>query len=437
MSENEEIDHSLIQKNKPASLTVFLWVVAIISFFYIQGVSAVPFHPDESTRIYTSGDAELFWQQPSALFWREEKVGNDRQVYRELDAPLTNNFIALGRWVTNQPPLTKDWDWSKTWQYNQQAGALPSPSLLLTSRMAIAALFPFSIVLLFLTAYRIANEFTAWTSALLLASNALVLLQTRRAMAEGLLLFTTILTLWALVRVGKKRWMISIPAVLSFCAKQTLAPLMLIGLGASFWPVEDRFLKSKKNSLIQSALYGASMVAILIALHPFVWNQPVRAISAAIQARQALAAAQTADRPEQVLNTPGRKLVAMIGCLYLTSPALVEAGNYLAETRSADQAYLDNPLHSIGRSILGGTIFLIFNVFGISSGVLRAINEKDAARRRLVLLLAATLLQTLALYWLIPLPWQRYYLPLVPYACLWCAFGVDQLRQAIVSRIAK
>ncbi len=125
MIENEQMNKSQIKKNKPATLIIFLCVVGIISFFYFSGVAAVPFHPDESTRIYTSGDIELFWRQPSALFWSKEKVGDDRQSYRELDAPLTNGFIALGRWLIRQPPLTKDWDWSKTGSKMNSPGHYP------------------------------------------------------------------------------------------------------------------------------------------------------------------------------------------------------------------------------------------------------------------------------------------------------------------------
>ena len=51
----------------------------------------------------------------------------------------------------------------------------------------------------------------------------------------------------------------------------------------------------------------------------------------------------------------------------------------------------------------------------------------------MILLLAATILQTLTLLAFVPLPWQRYYLPVVPYACLWAAVGIEQLLKPLHS----
>jgi hypothetical protein len=422
-------------KTRPASIPVFLVFVLVVSAAYLSGLPGIPFHPDESTYIFTSADVEGFFQDPSSQFWKPEKEGDPLQRYRMLDAPLINYFVAIGRWFSGEKPQPIDWDWGKTWQENIQAGGMPSMHLLLTSRAAVAALFPLSLIFLFLTVYRISNQFTAWTSVILLASNALVLLHTRRAMAEGILVFTSIITLWSLVRIEKERWLISIPATFAFCAKQLLAPLIPVGLVAVFWQKNDQSSSRWRPTIRQVLLFGSSVLLLLSLFHPFLWGQPLRALQAAIQARQELAAAQTADRPDQVLNSPERKLISLISCLYLTPPVFAETGNYEEETRSTETAYLANPLHTLFRTIPAGGILLILNLFGFTTGLLQAFKRKSAEQRRLILILAASLAQTLTLYFLIPLPWQRYYLPLVPYSCLWIAFGIDQLRQAIFSGI--
>jgi len=422
---------------RPITLILLLIFISAVSAAYLRGTAAVPFHPDESTRIFTSSDGALFLHDPSALFWREEKTGDLRQAYRELDAPLANYLIAFARWLAGNPQLDQDWDWGKTWPENEQAGALPSPSLLLASRLAIACLFPLSLALLFFTARRFANELTAWVSVFLLASNALALLHTRRAMAEGLLLFTSIFTLWLLGRAENKRWLVSIPAALALCAKQSLAPLLVVGLAASLWPVGVPPAQRLKNALAHGLGYTASVLVLIFFLHPFLWENPASAIQAAARARQQLAASQVADRPEQALNSPTRRLVSLVGNLYFNPPMIAETGNYLAEIQSAAEAYLANPLHTLFRSLPGGAALFALALFGVTAGILRTFKAKAAAQRRLILLLAATFLQAIALYWLIPLPWQRYYLPLAPYACLWAAYGVDQLRQASLSAFAK
>jgi hypothetical protein len=207
-----------------------------------------------------------------------------------------------------------------------------------------------------------------------------------------------------------------------------------VGLAAALWPAEGKSPEPARRLARNALFFSAAALGVLLLLHPFLWGQPVKAIRAAVGERQALASAQTTDRPEQALNTTSRRLVSLISMVYLTPPLFAEAGNYTEETRTAEQAYLGNPLHALFRSIPAGGALLVLSLFGFISAVLRARKDRQA-RRGLVLLLSATLLQALALFLLVPLPWQRYYLPLVPYACLWTAFGLDQLRQAILSGV--
>jgi hypothetical protein len=414
------------------STFLFLIVLAAITIWYMVGVPAVPFHPDESTQLFTSGDVNIFLNRASDLYWRPDNENDPRQRYRELDAPLNHTILALGRWLAGQPALPVDWDWAKTWQENEQAGALPTPELLLAGRIAVAALFPFSVFFLFLAVRRAANDFAAWVAALLLATNALVFLHTRRAMAEGALLFTLTLSMWTLVKAEKRPWLIAVPVALAFCAKQSLVALVPAGLLAVLWlPGVQNIAFGKKKitqQFGQAALYAITFIAIVFLLNPFLWSQPFPAAQAALHARQALASAQTADRPDQALDTPGRKLVGLIGSVYITPPIFAETGNYLAETSAAETAYLSNPLNALFRSIPAGGLLLIAGLFGFALGFRRLVQPAAGDRRRPGLLLAAALIQTLALLVLIPLPWQRYYLPVVPYACLYAALGIDQFR---------
>ncbi len=414
-------------KLRPLSLPLPFWIfLAAVTAGYLWGVSAVPFHPDEATYLFMSGDAETFWRQPADLFWQPENEDNVRQRYRELDAPLTRNLLALGRWIGGLPAPQSDWDWSKTWQENQQNGALPGSKLLIAGRLAMAALFPFSLLFLFLAARALSNESAAWISVALFASNSLVLLHTRRAMAESVLLFTAILTIWAILKDHKHPWLIAVPAALAFCAKYSLAALAPAGLLALLFQAPQPVPSSPARLAGQLILYGATFTLVTIFLHPFAWRQPLAAVQAAVKARQELSSAQVSDRPEQALTTPGVKLVAMIGSLYMTPPAFAEVGNYQVETGAAEAAYLGNPLHSLFRSIPAGATYLAISLFGFSAGTWTAF--RDVKNRRLILLLAATILQAGALLALVPLPWQRYYMPLVPFAILWAAYGISQVR---------
>ncbi len=390
----------------------------------------VPFHPDESTYLFTSSDFELFWQSTSSLYWQSDNTNDQRQLHRELDAPLVRNMIGTGRWIAGLPALPVDWDWSKTWQENQQLGALPSPALLFTARMSVAILFPFSILFLYLTARRIANEFTAWTAALLLASNALVLLHTRRAMAESTLLFSITFTLWVLVKAEYRSWATAIPTALAFGAKQTLIALAPVAFLSVLWIPRKQKTDPRRgfsHQLKGIGLWSVIFMGIIFGLHPFLWQKPIPALSAAINARQELVTAQTNDRPEQTLNTPAKRLIGLIGSVYMTPPIFGEVSNYLEDTQSAEIAYLSNPFNNLFRSIPAGAVLLFLSLYGSLLAGLHAFHSNSATQRRLVLLLGASIIQTLALLMLIPLPWQRYYIPLVPFSCLWTAYGLNHL----------
>lgn len=423
-------------QQKSTSLLIFLAALALYSAAFLGGVAAVPFHPDESTNLFMSGDTELFWQQPSSLFWREENEGDLRQLYRKLDAPFTRNLIAAGRLVAGLEALPVDWDWGKTWQENQQAGALPSPNMLLAGRAAVALLFPPSLLFLFLAVRRTVNDFTAWTAVILLASSALALLHARRAMAEGALVFTTTWVMWWLVAAEKRPWLTALPAALAFSAKQSLGALMPVSLLAVIWQPGPWNAEKARRVISQVVLLCVITAAVLALLHPFLWSQPVKAFQAAVAARQELARAQTGDRPEQTLNTPGRKLISMIGSLYLTPPIFAETSNYLEDTRTAEAAYLANPLHALFRSVPAGGVLLMLSLYGFVLGCIRSARPHGPYNRGLALLAAATLVQGLALLLLVPLPWQRYYMPLLPFSCLWTAYGIEQLR-AVFARSAR
>jgi len=137
---------------------ILIAVITIASLIYLAGVSRVPFHPDESTYLYMSSDFETFYRQPSVVFWQPEPADELRQHYRLVDPPLLRSWIGFVRWLTGQPLLAADWDWSKFWQENQAAGALPSPGLLQTARLAVALLFPLTLIFMFLAGKQLGGE---------------------------------------------------------------------------------------------------------------------------------------------------------------------------------------------------------------------------------------------------------------------------------------
>ncbi len=446
-----------------------LLLIALLSAFALWGAARVPFHPDESTQLFTSADFDLLLTHPRALGWQPGRDEDLRQRYRLLDAPLTRYLLGLGRTLAGQPPLPADWDWGKTWAENAAAGALPSPELLRAGRMAVTALLPLTLWLFYLTGYALGGRRVGLAGVLLLGLHPLVLLHARRAMAEGALLFGVTFTLWALLAAPSRRrpgWL-GLALGLAVNAKQSaLALVPLVG-----WRVDGRRgtvdggrgtgdegrwtrdggreigdggrgttvygLRSTVHGLSSTVSRLLSTVLVLLTLtallNPVFWPHPVLAIRSAIHLRADLAARQAADTallaPETLLDTPAKRLIALVGNLYLTPPRFAEVGNYTAETAAAEAAYLANPLHDWGRGLYGGALFLALTILGMGRGVReiwkgRAAFGEAQAARKVACLLGATALQGGALLLMIPLPWQRYVIPLLPMVVLWQAYAI-------------
>lgn len=406
--------------------------ILLITALASSDLAAVPFHPDESTQLFMSQDLELLLTQPQALFWRSEVQTDLRQRYRTLDPPLTRYLLGAARLLRGLPPLPEDWDWSLSWAENEQRGALPAADLLLTGRFAVTLCLPFSLWLIARTASALGGSISGWLAAILLGLNALVLLHTRRAMAEAALLMGTCLTMWSLLSANRRPWLVGLAAALAFNAKYSTFPLAAIGLLAVLW-------EAKPPDRLRSALLYLLVFAILtLSLNPFLWGQPMPALSAAWHNRQELLARQVASTtilaPEQVLDTPWERLGVLLLNLYLMPPAFAEVGNYLEQTAAAEAAYRLVPWHNLFRGLAGGAMLLTLGILGLIF-TLREHSRMSPQRRHLsALLTLATLAQAAGLIATIPLPWQRYVIPMVPFSILWAAIGLGFLLKLIPGR---
>lgn len=409
---------------------LLIGIVSLLTYLYWQGIAAVPFHPDESTYLFMSADWEVFLTHPAALAYQPGNP-NIRQNYRLLDPPLVRYLVGAARATAGFPALVSDWNWSLTWVENERNGALPDQDLLTAGRFGPALLFPFSLFLIYLSGWRFGGRFLGWTSMLLLASNSLVLLHTRRAMAEGGLVFTICFFIASLIFCRKRPWLIAFPLALMVCAKQSTLPLAIIGLIALFlFTGQPNYWKS---FFIKFAKFSALILAVFIILNPVFWAEPSHAVQAALQARQDLLSRQTVEfglaQPETLSNIPLKAALSVIANLYLTPPSIADVGNYLAETNASAERYLANPFHVLFRDIIFGGLMLALCLIGFFFAIWRALSAGSTQREPLLLLIAGTLIQFLTLVFMVTLPFQRYVVPLIPFNCLWIGYCLLLLKE--------
>jgi hypothetical protein len=413
-------------RNTLKSHWIFILLLLTLSVFYFWGLSKVPFHPDESTQLYMSADFEQIITNPLAMAWEENEPISSISRYRLLDAPLTRYLLGFGRTVFSLPSLPSDWDWSASWEENQRNGALPNDRMLLLGRLIIASLFPLGLVLLYRIGIAMDGRWLGIFTVLLFSSNALILLHTRRAMAEGTLVFGVILTLYALIFADKRPLLVGLAVAIAFNAKQSAVALLPIGLLAVCW-IPEKNMRNFPLLAGNSAKYLAGFALLTALLNPFLWRQPVSAAQEALQLRQDLLERQVADyerlAPGQVLESPAERSAVLLAQLFFTPPFFSEVGNYWEFTKAAEAQYLLSPSHQLWRNPISGVILFGLAILGMVVAVRVSFHTGSAKRRLLLLYLFAFLALAVGIISMIPLPWQRYSIPLIPIITIFISLG--------------
>jgi 4-amino-4-deoxy-L-arabinose transferase-like glycosyltransferase len=409
---------------------LFLIYLAVSSFLYFSGVDQVPFHPDESTQIYMSSDGMDLFLNIYALSINPEEKLNQKQVYRLLDAPLTRYLIGISYHLTGNLPLKTDWDWSRTWFENLKAGALPSSNELWTARMSVAVFFPATLFLIYCLGNVIDGKLAGFSSAFFLGTNALVLLHTRRAMAEGLLLFGSTALLVAMLLAPKKIWLMGIAAAVAISSKFSSLGLLPVCMLALVW--DEKPLKNRISSLwTRIFVFIGIFLSVTLLLNPAYWHSPVKTFELAFQLRRNLIAQQINEigthSPEQVLASKIDRLSILMANLYLTSPMVYEIGNYRKELAGETESYLAHPLNQASHNLVNAGLLMFFSINGLLWSVGQVLTKGEAKKRMCTLLVLGFLFETTALVLFVPLPWQRYVIPLVPMTAVFSGIGVSRI----------
>jgi 4-amino-4-deoxy-L-arabinose transferase-like glycosyltransferase len=407
----------------------FVIILLLLTTFYFWGIRFVPFHPDESTYLYMSSDFEALLTHPSTLFWQPEQEGDPRQRYRELDAPIIRYLLGLGLFITGQDALAVDWDWGKSWNDNVSAGAYPDPVTLLVGRSSITILLPFSLTFVYLLGKRLKGRITGLLATILLGTQAVVLLHGRRAMAEGILLMGITLAVWTILMADKKPWLTGLGLAFAFNAKQSSLALLPATLLALCWFPKNEEYRLRKI-FVGVLQFSLVFVLITLVLNPFIWSNPLEAIQSAISARQELMTKQTQDilaiAPEKYLASPAQRVLMLIVNLYVSPPEYGLVGN-LIPTLDNVAAYIAIPGHNLFRGIIWGAIFLVITVFGLYMAIRNISRVEERQKRDIILLVLATFSMAVGLIVAVPFTWVRYSVPMVPFTCLWMAYGITAI----------
>jgi 4-amino-4-deoxy-L-arabinose transferase-like glycosyltransferase len=428
---------------------------------YLSGLAAVPFHPDESSQLSMSRDFDLFFLQRNfdALAWTPDQPLSPEARLRLLDAPITKYLIGLGWWSRgySSADLNADWVWGEPWDAN--LAALPRPQVLVAGRTPLAVLGALAAVILFW----LGNELGGWgvglAGALLLGLNPLTLLHTRRAMAEGSLIFFSALAAWGALRLTRtldslpafqRRTLMSgalagVLAGLAAASKQTelvMLPVVLLMSAASLFQ-KPWSLRPRALALIGVwPAVGLGWGLTFWALNPVLYRQPVAVAWKMIEMRAELARQQIEvngqAHPEMLTPAPLARLTAALSQIYVRPPAFWDAPVYLDRLGPPAEAYLALPLNRVWPQPMMGYALGGLSAVGVIASAHLVLRQRfNADTRPAQVLWAWTLLTLGLLLWAIPLDWQRYFLPLLPPACLFAAYGLVTLVRLLRRRFAR
>jgi hypothetical protein len=431
---------------------------------YLGGLRQVPFHPDESTQVHMSQDfATLVLEgAASALAWRPDEPMSAEMRYRLLDAPWPRYLIGLGWWLAGftRADLNLDWVWAESWQVNLAEGRIPRAEVLLAGRTPAAVLGALTVVLVFALGALARGLGVGLAAALLFGLHPLMLLHSRRAMAEGPLLFASTLAMLAAVLCarqldgqGRFNWRslssgaltVGALAGLAFSSKQSaiaLIPALLAPAALAIWRSsgpQGRQLEALVT-LGLAAVLAASLVFLM--LNPVAWAAPKEALGAMLVARVTLVQSQTATLGQlaagQTLPTVADRLRAALLHLFLQPPAVwdVAVANHLGYLKPQAEAYFAAPLHRTWPAV--GALLLGLTMAGLAFSGLRVWRDRLGPATRAEQAFWAWSLAVVAFTALaVPLDWQRYFLPLLPPACLFAALGADGLMAPLFAHLIR
>lgn len=414
--------------NKSRIIDLSFYVFALLaSIIYFGNLPLIPFHPDESTQIFMSSDFQILMDEPDDIYWSKFPDQPLKQKYRALDAPLSRTMIGIGRTLFGLSGLENDWNWSVSWQANAANGALPEKRLLIYSRVFVAFVLPLSLVFLYEIGKMLANPSTGWLSAFLFITNPQILLHTRRAMAESMLLFFFIMSLYFLLKLRKPLWLLAVPISLAFNAKQSAMGLIACGIVVIFFRKRS---DPRKLLLRDLLLFFLVLGVITVALNPFLWSNPIPAVRYAIDSRKDLVDAQTSTfglyNTDVVLNNLPKKTVSLFAQIFFGPPQFYETGNYVPQLLPSIKLYQSHWSNNPFPHPLFNILFFLFSAFGLARSAGSILKQENYAENHWVLLMAF-IITFLTILFLIPLAFQRYYLPLIPFFCILSGYAISDL----------
>jgi len=407
-----------------------------IALYTLAGTPLATFHPDGAMQLHASGDWEVLTgpQGPWALTTRPPYPIDSDAHLRILNGSIHRHFVGLLRSVAGlgleSLPKAPGWDWGKDFLENEASGHVPRPEVLFVGRVASVLLLAASVVPAWLLGRLVAGSAGAWLFTALVLLNPAVLLNGRRAMQEGALLFFGLLAVLVAFHLGRRLaagrsggalWaLFAAVAGLTVTAKHLGLVFVAGGAAALLTAVllaPPPALRGRAIALLAISL--ASAGALFVLLSPALWDEPWHRLADAARVRAELM--QAID--DGAHGAPGQR-TWRIATMPFAEPLQHFEMTDWARTPGLGAAiarYEHSWLVGFPRGEVAGWMATLLAVLGLTVSLAPpACAPERTLGRAAVAWWAASAILLLGN----PLPWQRYYLPLVPPTALLATLGI-------------
>lgn len=419
-----------------------LWLLALM-IYALAGMRLTPFHGDETNHIFNSHDfATLFiHHRPQDLILSPPYKPETAGYFRVLDATLPRYAFGAA-WslagLSEADLPSGPWLWAMDYPANVAQNRLPTGRLLDAARLASTLFLCLSIAIMFELGRRFGERPLAYLSSGLYALNPLILLNGRRAMQEGMLLGFGLLTILIAASISRKQeqsgrsawhdWLgLALAASLALGSKNSGILYVAGAFGWIFFvEVSRRHWRSLLETSARLAASGVIAMMLLVALSPGLWADPLARLADMVTERRKAMQMQV-DVNLDAPTTLSERVTGIITQPFLTPARYYEVFFWADFAPITEQIgrYEASHLDGLRFGKLLGIPLTVLACLGIGAMLWPRVRPSPSGELSIGLLVWPAVMAAAALA--NPLPWQRYYLQLIPPASLLAGIGIVSL----------
>jgi 4-amino-4-deoxy-L-arabinose transferase-like glycosyltransferase len=431
------------------------WLIGLCLFVF-AGMPLATFHGDETYYTYVARDFyTAFVEGRPDLLYTEHIWGSHANYQRVVNGSVPPHLIGLTMWLAgyqrHQLAEHGSFYFGLTYDDNYNMGVIPPNPTLWTARISSCVMLCLGGAAMFLIGRMVGGRSLAYVLSALFIINPVILLNGRRAMLEGALLGFGLLTIYVGFAIARRReqgervgagWWIALTALAAAASASKQIGYAYTGIAFGTIALGEllrlRFdaarSRPRLNALLSTyarlAVCTAAAVILYYIMSPGLWyHDPLLRFQQMVSARQQMmdihisftpnAPASLAHRIDNILTQPFIRPMQ-----HFETKGFAESPTFMRMVAR----YEASPLSGVHFGVVGGSILLALTIMGV------LLNLRAAARGHRSSALALGwyfwLFGMIGVMLLNPLPWQRYYLALIPPFSAFAGLALVRMFQA-------